>query len=51
MSDKHTKQSDAQALATYLIGLALLQGNQKTHVNREIMDVIERLQTELKLNQ
>lgn len=45
------EHNDSQALATYLIGLAILQGNQKTHVNREIMTVIERLQNELKLNQ
>jgi hypothetical protein len=46
MSDKH---NDTQALATYLIGLALLQKNQRVHVNREIVSVVQRLQDEFKL--
>lgn len=41
--------SEQQTLATYLIALALLQKNQRTHVNYEIKAVIEKLQTELNL--
>lgn len=37
------------ALATMLVGLAILQGNGVTYVNREIAEVIERLKLELAL--
>lgn len=36
-----------QAMSLYLIGLALLQRNQLTHCNHEIMGVLERIETEL----
>lgn len=41
---------NTQSLAIMLVGLALVQGNQKTHVNHELMDVLERLKAELDLN-
>jgi hypothetical protein len=43
------EKTEANALATYLIGLALLQQNQRTHVNREIAEVVAKLQTEFNL--
>lgn len=43
------KATDKQALATYLMALAILQGNGKTYVNHEIMDAIERLKQEFNL--
>ena len=36
-----------QAMSLYLIGLALLQRNQRTHVNHEIMNVIEQINARL----
>ena len=41
--------SQKQELATYLIGLALLEANGKTFVSREIREVIEELKQELNL--
>jgi hypothetical protein len=40
---------EGQTYALYLIALAILQQNDKTFVNREISDVLERLQQELDL--
>lgn len=45
-----SKTTDKQALATYLLALAILQGNGRTYVNHEIMDALERLQKEFNLN-
>ncbi|MFD2923885.1 hypothetical protein [Halobacillus naozhouensis] len=41
---------ETNALATYLVALALLQNTGKTHVNHEIMDVIEILKRELRMD-
>lgn len=43
------KATDKQALAIYLMALAILQGNGKTYVNHEIMVALERLQKEFNL--
>lgn len=39
----------SQALATYLLALAVLESNGKTYVSKEIREAIERLQRELRL--
>ncbi|WP_159457755.1 hypothetical protein [Virgibacillus dakarensis] len=41
--------SDTNALATMLVGLALLQQNGEIHVTREIFAVVDQLTRELDL--
>lgn len=38
-----------QAMSLYLVGLALLQNNQRTHCNHEIMDALEQIKNELEI--
>lgn len=40
-------KDNTDALTNYLIGLALLEANGKTFVNREIREVISKIEEEL----
>lgn len=41
---------NTQALATYLIALAILEKNGQTYVSREIRETIEKIKQDIKSN-